>query len=448
MQKYGIKDRSEALDSILGVFAGDLPLPTPVPTQVPTPVPDPQPQPDPSPQPTPQPDPTVTTKYNVEVSQESGQVVARSGTKVLATCPSSSDSYSVFKKAIEAVPANGTFGIKSGLYNVSAPYEFRLDPGGKNPFWVALPVVDKGNMRIIGDGRDNTIIRLMPDQRSPSRHVILMLVRATAPTSYGHSAFEISGITFDGNRSQQNDKVPYDGEGLITFGSIRSGTKVHDLKLVNSWASGAYLGNNGSGPGDNEQVWNIFSQNCGAEGIILDTCSNSTLSDSESWNCREGFCLHGNTDWKARGKDKVVAFNLRTDSQVTCRQVNDFSIDNLNMDCTKAATSYGLVITSAYGEVTRSNLKSDKTKPNSYGGPLYGAGESIATIEDCRLEGFYGVHAVGPSHVTARRCNIIAPGGCFATSDPDPVSSTIVIDQCTWSGKKEDKKEGSKIIEL
>jgi len=275
----------------------------------------------------------------------------------------------------------------------------------------------------------------------------MMLVRATAPTSLGNSDFEISGITFDGNRAQQNDKDPYDGEALLTFGSIRSGTKVHDLKLVNSWASGAYLGNNGSGPGDNEQVWNIFCQNCGAEGIILDTCSNSRLADSESWNCREGFCLHGNTNWKSRKADKVVAVNLRTDSQFTVRQVNDFTIDNLNMDCTKAARSYGLVITNAYGKVTKSFLKSDKNKPNAYGSPLYGAGEAIASIEDCSLEGFYGVRAVGNSHLIAIRCNIIAPGGCFATVDPDPVSSVIEAKQCNWSGKKSDLKDGSRLVE-
>jgi hypothetical protein len=444
MQKYGIKDKSEALDSILGVFAGDIPLPT----QVPSPTPNPSPTPTPDPQPAPAPQPTPTpTKYSVEISQESGQVVARSGTKVLASCPSSSDSYDVFKKCIDALPANGSFGIGPGLYNVSAPYKFGLDPDGSNPYYVALPFVDKVNPKIYGAGAKNTIIRLLANQRSPSRHVAMVLVRSSGPMSLGNSDFEITGITLDGNRAQQNDKDPYDGEALLLFGSKRSGTKVHDLNLVNSWASGAYMGNNGSGPGDNEQVWNIFCQNCGAEGIILDTCSNSKLADSESWNCREGFCLHGNTDWKARGKDNVSAFNLRTDSQFTCRQVNDFSIDNLRMDCTNAAKSYGLVITSAYGKVTKSVLKSDKTKPNSYGGPLYVAGESIASIKDSSIEGFYGVHAVGHSYIQAVRCNIIAPGGCFATVDPDPVSSMIEAIQCTWSGKKEDIKEGSKFVE-
>lgn len=148
-----IRNRDDALDGLIREFGGAVPVP--IPESVPEPVPEPEPIPMPA------------TKYSVEISQESGLVMARSGTKILATCPASSDSYLVFKKAIDSVPANGTFGIGEGLYNVSAPYKFMLDPGGKNPFWVALPVVDKGNMKVIGAGRDNTIIRLLPNQRSP-----------------------------------------------------------------------------------------------------------------------------------------------------------------------------------------------------------------------------------------------------------------------------------------
>jgi len=433
--KEKIRNRDDALDQLIRAFGGIAPAPEPVP--IPTPAPEPVPDPIPVPEPAP------ATKYNVEISQESGLVMARSGTKILAACPARSDSYPVFKKAIDSVPANGTFGIGPGLYNVSAPYQFMLDPGGKNPFWVALPVIDGGNMKIVGAGVDQTIIRLLPNQRSPSRHVIMMLVRASAPTSLGHSAFEISGITFDGNRTGQNDKDPYDGEGLLTFGSIRSNTKVHDLKFINSWASGGYLGNNGSGPGDNEQVWNIYCQNCGAEGVILDTCSNSRLADSESWNCREGFCLHGNTNWKSRKADNVVAFNLRTDSQFTVRQVNDFAVDNLNMDCTKAAKSYGLNIASAIGKVTNSVLKSDKNKASSLGGATYAQGETNVLLEDCEIEGFFGVHAIGCARVEALRCTITAPGGCFCTTDPDPVQSTIIAEGCTWSGKQKALQSGS-----
>ena len=442
--KYQIEHkttRDGALRGIMLEYAGKNPQPSPDPTPVPTPTPDPIPVPIPEPVPT----PTPATKYDVEISHEAGLVMARSGAKILATCPESSDSYLVFKKAIDSIPKNGTFWIGPGLYNVSAQYQFMLDPGNKNPFWVALPVVDRGNMKIIGAGRDDTIIKLLPNQRSPSHHVIMMLVRATAPTSLGHTGFEISGITFDGNRAQQNDKDPHDGEGLLTFGSVRSGTKVHDLKFINSWGSGAYLGNNGSGPGDNEQVWNIFCQNCGAEGVILDTCSNSRLADSESWNCREGFCLHGNTDWKSRKPDRVSAFNLRTDSQVTVRQVNDFTIDNLDMDCTKAAKSYGLAIISARGKVTNSDLKSDAAKGNSYGGATYFTEEADACIEDSKIKGFFGIHAVSQARATAIRCNITAIGGCLCTTDPEPVKSTIVAKGCVYSGLVRNLQAGSTI---
>lgn len=431
--KYQLKHkttRDDALRGIMFEFAGKNPQPSPDPAPIPNPIPKP-----------------VPTKYNVEVFQQGGMIIAKSGTKILATCPVSSDSYQVFKKAIDSIPVNGTFWIGSGLYNISAPYQFMLSPGGRNPFFVALPVVDKGNMKVIGAGVDKTIFKLLPNQRSPLRHVIMMLIRATASTSPGNSDFEISGITFDGNRSQQNDKDPYDGEALITFGSLRSGTKVHDIKLINSCASGAYLGNNGSGPGDNEQVWNIFCQNCGAEGIIMDTCSNSMLSNSEAWNCREGFCLHGNTDWKSRKPDNVIASNLRTDSQFTVRQVNDFTVNNLIMDCTEAKRSYGLAVISAYGKIINSNLKSDKNKHNSLGGATYFTGESDVSIEDCKIEGFFGVHAIMQAHVIATRCNIIAPGGCFCTTDPDPVSSTIIVRNCTYSGTKAAMQEGATLIE-
>ena len=56
-------------------------------------------------------------------------------------------------------------------------------------------------------------------------------------------------------------------------------------------------------------------------------------------------------------------------------------------------------------------------------------------------------HAIGAAKAIARRCTITAPGGCFCTTDPDPVSSTIVTRGCTWSGKKSDIQEGSSLVE-
>ena len=81
--------RDGALRGIMLEFGRKDPQPSP------NPVPDPEPTPNPNPEPvpTPMPNPTPATRYNVEVSQESGLVMARSGTKILATCPASSDSF-------------------------------------------------------------------------------------------------------------------------------------------------------------------------------------------------------------------------------------------------------------------------------------------------------------------------------------------------------------------
>jgi hypothetical protein len=79
--------RDGALRGIMLEFAGKNPQPSPDPVPTPAPTPDPIPVPTPEPVPTPAP----ATKYNVEVSQESGLVMARSGTKRLASCPASSD---------------------------------------------------------------------------------------------------------------------------------------------------------------------------------------------------------------------------------------------------------------------------------------------------------------------------------------------------------------------
>jgi hypothetical protein len=142
----------------------------------------------------------------------------------------------------------------------------------------------------------------------------------------------------------------------------------------------------------------------------------------------------------------VSAFNLKTDSQVTVRQINDFTIDNLDMDCTNASKSYGLAVISARGKITRSILKSDKNKVNSYGGATYFTEESDVSIEDSKIEGLFGIHAIMQARVTAIRCNIIAPGGCFCTTDPDPVQSTIVVKNCTCSGLKTAMQKGATII--
>jgi hypothetical protein len=212
---------------------------------------------------------------------------------------------------------------------------------------------------------------------------------------------------------------------------------------MNSWGSGAYLGNNGAGSGKNEIVSQVVAQNCGAEGIMLDTCHNSSVIDCAGWRCREGLCLYGNDDWQSRIKDNVWATNFQTDSQVTVWQVNDFVLSDINMDCSQATDAYGLMIRDGTGLVENSVLKSDTTKPNSTGGATYIQEGSEVLFVDCQLVGYFGIHAVGQSFVVAKNCNLIAPGGCFCTTDYLPVQSTIIAENCTWSGTKTAMQAGA-----
>jgi len=275
------------------------------------------------------------TNYDVTIYTENNFIIAKTSSRQLGKVSVGSDAVDLFKKAIDAVPDGGSLYIDSGKYLLSAKHKFALNPDGSNIFYTCLPILDKNSMHIYGAGEDKTIIQMMPGQRSPDRHVALMLIRATKAYDLGYENFEVAYLTLDGNRAKQTDGQPHDGEGLILVGSLRTNGNYHDLKFINSWGSGIYLGNNGSGSGTDEIVSNIYSENCGAEAIILDTCHNSQVRDSESWNCREGLVLYGNDDFRERSKDGISASNIRTDSQVTVWQVNDFNITNLNMDCTK-----------------------------------------------------------------------------------------------------------------
>jgi hypothetical protein len=99
--------------------------------------------------------------------------------------------------------------------------------------------------------------------------------------------------------------------------------------------------------------------------------------------------------------------------------------------------------------VRKSALKSDIMKQSSLGGATYiqGGPRTEIELEDCTLEGYFGVHAVGAAKAIARRCTIVAPGGCFCTTDPDPVQSTIIAEGCTCAGKRVNQQDGSTITE-
>jgi hypothetical protein len=272
----------------------------------------------------------------------------------------------------------------------------------------------------------------------------MMLIRGTRGYDPGYEDFTVTGLTLDGNRAEQTDGQPHDGEGLILVGSERTNGKYYRLGLKNSWGSGIYLGNNGAGDsGTNEIVSQVVAQNCGAEGIILDTCHNSTVIDCEAWRCREGFVLYGNDDWQSRTADNVSASRFQTDSQVTVWQVNDFTLSNIEMDCTDTTGSYGLMIRDGTGTVKYSVLVSSKTREDSTGGATYIQEGSDVKFTNCQIEGYFGIHAIGRSRVEVTNCRIDAPGGCYCMTDLVPVQSTIVARDNTCTGKELATQDGA-----
>jgi hypothetical protein len=395
------------------------------------------------PEPEAEPAPEPESSYDVRIYQQDNFIITEAAGEPIAALPISSDAADLFKAAVDAVPDGGSLHIGAGHYNLSAPYSFALNPDGSNIFYSAIQVLDK-DMYITGDGMGETVLQLLPGQRSPSRHVAMMLIRGTRGYDPGYESFTVQDLTLDGNRAEQTDGQPHDGEGLILVGSERTNGLYYRLGLKNSWGSGIYLGNNGAGDsGTNEIVSQVVAQNCGAEGIILDTCHNSTVIDCAAWQCREGLVLYGNDDYKARSPDNVSASRFRTDSQVTVWQVNDFTLSNIEMDCTDTTGSYGLMIRDGTGLVENSVLVSSKTREDSTGGATYIIEGSRVRFEDCILEGWFGIHAIGRSYVEARNCKITAPGGCFCTTDLAPVQSTIIAEGCTWAGTKTAMQEGA-----
>ena len=393
-------------------------------------------------------DPASAYFYDVHIHQQDQTIIAETADgRQIAALPVTSDAAGLFKAAVDAVPDGGSLHIGEGNYLVSAPYSFALNPDGSNTFYSAIQILDK-DMHISGDGVDETIIQLLPGQRSPSRHVAMMLIRGTRGYDPGYESFTIQHLTLDGNRAAQIDGQPHDGEGLILVGSERTDGNYNNLHLKNSWGSGIYLGNNGAGDsGTNEIVSQVVAQNCGAEGIILDTCHSSVVTDSEAWQCREGVVLYGNDDWQTRSQDNVGVHGFRTDGQVTVWQVNDFTLSDIEMDCTDTTGSYGLMIRDGTGLVEDSVLVSSKIREDSTGGATYIIEGSNVLFEDCILEGWFGIHAIGRSYVEARDCKITAPGGCFCTTDLVPVQSTIIAEGCTWSGTKTAMQEGAMFLE-
>jgi len=385
---------------------------------------------------------------NVEIYQSGSLTIAKSGDKQIATCQIKENARALFKAAIDAVPNGGSLNIGKGRYVFSAPYALPLNPDGSNIFYCGIPIIDKG-MHITGAGVGQTILQLAPGQRREGRHVALMLVRGKRGFDLGYSSFSLQGITFEGDRARQSTEAPHDGEGLLLVGSQRSNGTFENLVFQNSHGAGMYLGNNGSGPGTNETVRNVIARNCAAEGIMLDTNKDSQVVDCQAYGCRVGLFLNGNDDWRTRGSDNVTATRFKTDSQITCWQVNDFKISSLEMDCTKAASSYGLVVRDGSGRVEASTLKSDKKKAGAFGSATYLYRGAVVDLVGCDISGYWGIRAIEKAKVRATTCAISASGACFAMVDKNaPMEASITAEGCKTSGKKVELQEGATFEEM
>lgn len=421
-QKYqrekSIKDANVALDTLLLEFGGKTPE-----------------------------EPEESTKYDVEVSLAGNLIQVRAGTKTLTSSPKSAAA-NAFRVAVDAVPPGGSMGIGEGTYELEAPYPVALDADGSNIFYCCIPILDK-DMHIHGAGVGKTILKLAPWQRSANRHVAMMLIRSTGPMNPGYSSFSVEGVTFDGNAKYQYASTPHDGEGLILVGSSRKGGVYRDLELKNSFGTGLYLGNNGSGSGSNELVQNCIARNCADKGIMLDTCHNSLVVECEAWACRDGLCLYGNDDWQTRGPDMVTASRFKTDSQVVAWQVNDFVLENIEMDCSAAKKAYGLVVRDGSGQVILSKLKSDKKKRGAFGSATYIYRGASVTFDTCDVSGYWGIRAIEKAKVRANACTISASGACFAMVDQNsPMEASITTEGCKCTGKKIELQDGASFEEL
>jgi hypothetical protein len=385
---------------------------------------------------------------NVEIYQSGQYTIAKAGGKQIAACQIKGNARALFKAAIDAVPNGGSLNIGKGRYVFSAPYALPLNPDGSNIFYCGIPIIDKG-MHISGAGVGQTILQLAPGQRREGRHVALMLVRGKRGFDPGYSSFSLRGITFEGDRARQSAEAPHDGEGLLLVGSQRSNGVFENLVFQNSHGAGMYLGNNGSGPGTNETVRNVVARNCAAEGIMLDTNKNSQVIDCQAYGCRVGLFLNGNDDWQDRGSDNVTATRIKTDSQVMVWQVNDFKISSLEMDCSKAKASYGLVVRDGSGQVVDSKLKSDKKKASAYGSATFIYRGAVVTFDACDISGYWGIRAIEKAKVRATNCDISASGACFAMVDQNaPMGASIIAEGCKTSGKKVELQEGATFEEL
>lgn len=373
----------------------------------------------------------------VKVCINGQDIIAMAGDREIAR---GQDASAIITAAVQAAPDKGDVLISAGLYELSADTLFYLDPGEKNPFWVCIPILEGKNVHIRGEGPGKTILRLKPKQHGPGHPVAMILARATSPFDPGYSEFSISDMTLEGNRSKQTAWLK-DGAALILVGSERECGRYERLEFRNSYGSGLYLGNNGSGSGEMEMVAGCVARNCAAEGIILDTCRLSRVDDCTFEKCGTGLCFHGNSDNQGRGADVLSASGIRTtDAPITLWCCNDVSLHNAQMDTTGCKAAYGLLVHSCQAvRISNAHLKASRTRANSYGGATYiatGDGPCDVTMRDCFLEGYYGLHVVGDAQAYMDGGAIKSAYADVYVRDVEPVTGKADLEGVACLGSK------------
>ena len=61
---------------------------------------------------------------------------------------------------VDNVPEGGTLWIGEGIYDLSAPYSFGLDPNGGNIFYSSIQILDRKKFHILGAGEDQALANL------------------------------------------------------------------------------------------------------------------------------------------------------------------------------------------------------------------------------------------------------------------------------------------------
>lgn len=371
--------------------------------------------------------------YSATVSIDGLSIIALDGdSNVISSGVAGTDDSRVITEAISSVPNEGNVFISAGVYSLIADTLFYLDGESDNPFWVCIPILGDKNVHIYGAGVGATVLKLKPNQFYLDHPVAMILCRAIGPVKPGFTAFTFANMTIDGNRADQGQWYK-DGASLILTGSIRSGGKYFNLELRESFGSGLYLGNNGGGSESDSSITNIIARNCSLEGILLDTVHDTIISDCVFENCKTGLTVHGNSDYQTREKDRIVAKDLSiVASSLTIWCINDLEMSNINMDCTASPNAYGLLIHSSIGvNIKDSFFKSDRKKPNSYGGASYIDadidGPTAARLDNCILDGFYALHALGSATVTLHGGALNASYACAYLRGIDPSTATATL---------------------